>query len=221
MGGSQRLAIHRTLSGGRVVDVSGADDADIKFSGIMSGPNAVRRAQTLDAMRLSQAIQILTWNELLYPILLRELTFEVHDPYWIAYRMECAVVPWTEVAITAITAVDQIAMDVSCITEIDAGVSPSTDTASGALGSLMLAPEDTEAQLTAARAVGDVQISVETDRQTSDQALAGFGTQRYETPGSLVTCIQQLDRLTREVWSLTACLGYWSRIAANLADMRS
>ena len=47
-GGRQAIVVHRLPGGARVIDAMGRDDAEIAFSGIFSGPDATRRARTLD-----------------------------------------------------------------------------------------------------------------------------------------------------------------------------
>src|SRR5689334_14980148 len=44
-GGRQRMAVHRLPGGRRVIDAMGRDDADIAWTGVFTGSDAVARAR--------------------------------------------------------------------------------------------------------------------------------------------------------------------------------
>lgn len=91
-GGQQALAVHRLAGGGRVVDVLGPDDADVTWSGIISGPTAAARAQTLDAMRSAGGALPLMWDGFFYTVVIRRLALSFANPWWIPYVIGCTVV---------------------------------------------------------------------------------------------------------------------------------
>ncbi|MBW4024941.1 MAG: hypothetical protein HIU92_17730 [Proteobacteria bacterium] len=90
-GGRQRLAVHDLPGGGRVIDVLGGADTDITFSGIISGSGAERRAQLLNALRISGATVPLSWGEQYYLIIIAAADFDYRKSWWIPYRLRCVV----------------------------------------------------------------------------------------------------------------------------------
>ncbi len=92
LGGTQRLAIHRLPGGVRVIDALGADPADISFSGIFSGPDAADRARLLDAIRVGGSALPMAWDAFLYTVILERFEADYRSPWWIPYRISCAVV---------------------------------------------------------------------------------------------------------------------------------
>jgi hypothetical protein len=90
-GGAQRLVVHRLAGGGRVIDSLGRDDADIRFSGVFSGADAMVRAQTLDELRAAGLPLPLTWDVLYYTVLIREFKADYRNGWWIPYCIVCSV----------------------------------------------------------------------------------------------------------------------------------
>lgn len=62
-GGEQAIVVHKLVGGLRVVDAMGRDDAPIEWSGRFTRHDAVKRARTLDAMRVAGKPMTLTWGE--------------------------------------------------------------------------------------------------------------------------------------------------------------
>ena len=91
-GGKQRLAIHRLPGGGRVVDVMGHDDADIKWTGTFSGPDAVDRARLVDLLRTAGNPLPLFWDGFFYTVVIARFAAEYRNPYWLPYQITCTVV---------------------------------------------------------------------------------------------------------------------------------
>ena len=60
-GGTQKIVTHKFLGGARVIDVLGADEAEITWSGFFFGPLAQFRAQSVDAMRQAGDAVPLVW----------------------------------------------------------------------------------------------------------------------------------------------------------------
>jgi hypothetical protein len=90
-GGTQRLAVQSLIGGGRVVDVLGEDAAEIKFSGIFSGTEAVPRAQSLDAARAGGAVLPLYWDAFYYRVVIADFVADYEKPWWIPFGIRCVV----------------------------------------------------------------------------------------------------------------------------------
>ncbi len=91
-GGEQRLAVHKLLGGGRVVDALGRDDTEITFSGIFSGSDATLRARALDVLRAQGLPLPLTWDVFFYKVVIRSFEADYRSGWWIPYRLACTVV---------------------------------------------------------------------------------------------------------------------------------
>ena len=91
LGGKQRLAIHRLPGGVRIIDSLGPDPADIAFSGIFTGPDAADRARVLDTMRGAGTALPLAWDAFLYTVIIETFEADYRSPWWIPYRLSCAV----------------------------------------------------------------------------------------------------------------------------------
>ncbi len=91
IGGRQRLAIHRLPGGIRVIDALGPDPADIAFNGIFTGPDAADRARLLDTLRIAGSALPLAWDAFLYTVVIERFEADYRSPWWIPYRLSCAV----------------------------------------------------------------------------------------------------------------------------------
>lgn len=91
IGGHQRLAIHRLPGGLRIIDALGPDPADLAWSGIFTGPDAAIRARTLDTLRITGTPLPLAWDAFLYTIVIERFEADYRSPWWIPYRLSCAV----------------------------------------------------------------------------------------------------------------------------------
>ena len=91
LGGKQLLAVHRLVGGGRVVDAMGADDADVRWSGILTGPDAPERLRVLEGLRRGGEAIGLAWSGYRYTVVVRALEARVMGPNWVPYRITCAV----------------------------------------------------------------------------------------------------------------------------------
>ena len=92
LGGGQRAVVHKLLGGGRIIDTMGRDDCALRWSGVLSGPDAGDRARTLDAIRVSGATLPLAWDAFCYDVVVGDLHLDFCSPWWIKYRIECLVV---------------------------------------------------------------------------------------------------------------------------------
>jgi len=91
-GGTQRLITHYLGSGRRVIDVLGPEEADIRFSGIISGLDARTKMRSLDDLRRRGAITTLRWSGFDIPVILRQFLTDYRTDSWIQYSLTCAVV---------------------------------------------------------------------------------------------------------------------------------
>ncbi len=91
LGGRQLLAVHRLVGGGRVVDAMGADDADVAWSGILTGEDTPERLRELEGLRRGGQAVGLAWAGYRYTVVVRELLARVMGPFLVPYRIKCAV----------------------------------------------------------------------------------------------------------------------------------
>ena len=91
VGGRQRLAVHRLADGSRVVDVLGPDENDIGWTGVLSGPLATTRAQTIDALRLAGASLDLSFGAWFAPVIVSTFAADANLSGWVPYRITCTV----------------------------------------------------------------------------------------------------------------------------------
>jgi hypothetical protein len=89
LGGEQSLVIHRLPGGARVVDAMGADDTDISWSGLLTGPDALERARVLDSLRITGAALLLAGAPVIRTVLIASLELHHIGPWWVEYRIRC------------------------------------------------------------------------------------------------------------------------------------
>ena len=110
-GGSQRLAVHRLAGGGRVVDILGRDEGEISFSGFFAGLEATSRARQLDFLRASGTTLPLSWDVFYYSVVIRDLSADYTNAFWIPFRVRCTVIrdeaaPVSQYSPSAITTIE-------------------------------------------------------------------------------------------------------------------
>ncbi|MDE8348939.1 MAG: hypothetical protein POG74_05565 [Acidocella sp.] len=91
-GGAQRVVAHELIGGGRAVDILGEQPTQISFSGVMSGINAIDRAQELDAARIAGNTINLGWQSFVYNVVITELRLNYEKSWWIPFEVRCIVV---------------------------------------------------------------------------------------------------------------------------------
>ncbi|HEY0206461.1 MAG TPA: hypothetical protein VGC15_20200 [Acetobacteraceae bacterium] len=99
LGGRQRLAVHQLPGGGRVVDAMGADDGELAWSGILSGPEAPVRARTLDRLRRGGLAWPLAWDGWRFTVILSRFEADSAEPFWMPYRLSACVVAEGDLAL--------------------------------------------------------------------------------------------------------------------------
>ena len=110
LGGKQRLAIHKLPGGIRIIDAMGPDPADLGWSGIFTGPDAADRARTLDTLRVAGLQLLLSWDAFLYTVVIESFEADYHSPWWIPYRLACAVVRDEAAAVVTANVSDALAI---------------------------------------------------------------------------------------------------------------
>lgn len=91
-GGEQMLVVHKLVGGQKTVDSMGPDEAPIEWSGWITGQDAVARAQSIDAMRISGLPQTLTWSGFSYQVVVRSFAPSFERFYQIPYRITLEVI---------------------------------------------------------------------------------------------------------------------------------
>ena len=91
-GGRQELITHRLGNGRQLIDVLGPATSDIRFAGTFSGQDALRRAQTLDAIRKTGRPVELSWGKLRYTVVVSRFAASYEMRAWIPYQATCTVV---------------------------------------------------------------------------------------------------------------------------------
>lgn len=93
-GGQQRTVQHKLPGGARIIDLMGADDADIKWSGYFQGPLANSRARSIDAMRAAGRPVPLSWPGFTRTVIVSDFTCSSERGGWLLpYSVTCVVVP--------------------------------------------------------------------------------------------------------------------------------
>lgn len=109
-GGTQRLAVHQPVGGGRVIDVLGASAGEIAFEGVFSGPDAEQRVQLLDIARNTGAVLPLTWSGFAYMVVVAAFSACFQKSWWIPFEIRLVSV---ENLVTAIpSALAQAGLDI-------------------------------------------------------------------------------------------------------------
>lgn len=126
-GGTQRVAVQRLIGGGRVVNVLGGDDGEIRFAGIFSGDDAASRAQAVDGTRASGVTTPLIWGEFFYSVIVAEFAADYTKPWWIPFSVRCVVVNDSafDLPLAAASAVLLVGSDIAAATALSgqAGIS--------------------------------------------------------------------------------------------------
>lgn len=155
IGGRQRLTVHQLPGGVRVVDAMGADDAELGWSGILSGPDAGDRARSLDSLRQGGLAWPLAWDGWRYTVIISRFEADSTNPWWLPYRISSCVLAEGDLAAPELLPLDPTADEAAAL-----GAGPGLDdrlTAAGAdlAGpslSGVLAAAGSTAQLAMARA---------------------------------------------------------------------
>lgn len=223
-GGAQRLAVHKLPGGARVIDALGRDDAELSWSGVFTGPEASMRARALDLLRVQGVVLPLSWDAFFYSVVIAGFEAEYANPWWIPYRLRCAVlrdeadVIVPVVASVAIQAVSDLANAVGLL----GGTGVSLSAAQVALGAAGATTLGTVAYGAAQSALAGAQANLSSNFAVSEAqmgtvAAGGLG----DDAGSAIIALRTATGAAGQLGALSAAQGYVSRTAVNLANASS
>jgi hypothetical protein len=138
IGGKQALGKHKLLGGARVTDAMGDDPDDPAWEGRFRGPNALDRAQALNAMKAAGQEVLLTFLSIQYTVVIEEFVADLMQAYEIPYRIRCYITQVDTVAASP-SLDDSVNSDLtsltSQLTQFDANAAQAqSNIASGAAG---------------------------------------------------------------------------------------
>lgn len=222
-GGRQRLAVHRLMGGGRVIDALGQDDADISFCGTFSGSNATVRARMLDELRIAGQPLQLTWDVFFYTVFIGHFEADYQNRWWIPYQIGCTVLrDEADVLAAAVSSLATLALadlGTACTQAMAAGVDLSATTAS-------LASPDATVRGTAAYSLGQAnlnsaQLMLSTAVTTAGTNLDNAGLSAATSASSGIAGLSAASGAAQQLGMLTSAQGYAGRAAINLANASS
>lgn len=95
LGGDQRLVIHELPGGGRAVDVLGAQDRAIVWTGVFVGEDALQRALELDQLRRDGDSQTLAFETFQIDVMIERFRYGyARGGHAIAYEIRCQPLDW-------------------------------------------------------------------------------------------------------------------------------
>ena len=179
-GGEQAMKVHQLVGGGRQVDVFGAVEADIEWSGFFTGPTAVARARMLDSIRMAGAQVTLTWADFTRKVVVRTFKADYSRAgAVIPYKVVCVVVTTQSVAAQP-TLLSSIAGDISSalgLSGLAASAQSALTTAQAALPVVSTLVAGSPAAVALAAPVTAASTSVTAAQTTADAATAAGGHQ--------------------------------------------
>lgn len=169
-GGTQKLAVHELPGGGRVIDVMGAQSADLVWSGVFTGADAAERVRLLDGLRLLAAEVPLSWDVFAYTVIIERFEAEYISPWWIPYHLICKIVqdPVSDLVALGATLVGQVVSDLAvAATSVSFGAAQSAVAVSGA------GTQGSAANLAAIGAISSGQQDIEAQMSNAGERLDG------------------------------------------------
>ena len=95
LGGEQRLVIHDLPGGGRAIDVLGAQDRAIVWTGVFVGEDALDRALELDRLRQDGDSQVLAFETFQIDVIVERFRYAyAQGGHAIAYEIRCQPLAW-------------------------------------------------------------------------------------------------------------------------------
>lgn len=91
-GGSQNLAVHDLVGGGRVVEALGPKPRALEWRGLLLGPDALTRGLMLDEMRKAGKLLVLTLPPFSMMVVVASLELDFQRPWQLPYRISLEVV---------------------------------------------------------------------------------------------------------------------------------
>jgi hypothetical protein len=204
-GGKQRVAVQNLIGGGRVVNVLGIDNSDIKFSGMFTGGDAASRAELVDGLRESGVPVPLSWGGFYYTVIVRQFLAEYRKQNLIPFSIVCVVADQVSSAVSVVaSAADLVAADLTTAVSF-------CGTAGVAFSAASLTDSDTFAALTS-------QIS--TAVATTGTTLEGATVEFSDAPdvASAVSAMFTLSAASGQLAAQTAMAGYVNRAFVNFSS---
>jgi len=220
-GGRQNISIHSFSDGSRIIDAMGPDDADIEFSGILSGSEANQRALLIDSIRKSGNATYLTWDIYCYYVVIKEFSVTYENQFWLPYRIRCTIlggVPSQNIIYGmgvnfAISNSVQQAVSLGSIDGVD------WVTLETALTKPDVFAAGTSAYLEATVAAEATNATI---RQSIDRANREFETLNSIVASGIEGCVGMLSyavNLTFKSWQLVTAGGSVGKICVTLASI--
>lgn len=218
-GGAQRLVTHHLANGRRVIDCLGRDDADIRFSGVLAGPDATSRALALDELRGSGVLVPLSWDLFFYSVLIKEFSAQYRNDTWIPYALRCAVARDESEGLSIAPAplAQLLADDLN------------TAASGGAVGDVDFAAATSAVSMPGATVYGSAAFQTAWETLRSVESLLMTRRQQAEvqisstdilsgTPDTAVTALSTRATTARQLALVTRAHGFVGRAAANLGN---
>jgi hypothetical protein len=214
-GGQQRLVVHTLADGSRVVDELGPFDADIRFSGILSGPDATERALLLDRLRISGDALSLTWDIFFYSIILKQITFDFENEFWIPFEVSCTVIDQSVDQVSDLSAqgTNAIASDLQALVAFEGLEGANWATAKHSVTQRNSCVQGTVANSEAKSAAGAIVTSIGYECANRGTILDSFELNNVD---EAVATLAEVDSVTQAIWKLTIAGGIWGRIYRNV-----
>jgi hypothetical protein len=213
-GGTQRLAVHELPGGARVIDALGRDDADIVFSGIFTGGDAMPRARALDELRALGTVLPLTWDVLTYSVVIRAFAAQYERAEWIPFRIACTVLRDEAAALAEapLSLATSLLGDFSIAAAAALAGGVQLATARTAISAQGATQRASAAHAVASAALADARARIATGL---DSAGAEIAADTLTTATALADTDAALERLAQ----LAQARAYACRAAINLANV--
>lgn len=201
-GGSQKLAVHELVGGGRVIDVLGPEAATIRFSGTFSGPDAELRAQLLDVARSTGAMLPLAWSGFAFEVVIKDFIAIYQKSWWIPFGIELVAARNLVAALTDAAA--QVGLDLTSASGL-------AGTAGVSLG--LVAAGDQAAIATAAGQVQGALGAAADGLTAAEMAFDGSSSDA----SAATRALQAMGTASLSLAALSGASAYLGRALANAA----
>lgn len=209
-GGTQALVKHKLGSGRRVVDVLGPESANIRFTGVFSGDEALRRAQALDRIRKTGRRVELSWGTLRYDVIVSQFSASYETRLWIPYEAVCTVIQTDE-------ANDAGSLNLNSDQIVASMLSAATTLVVSIPGGSLLQPrlglpDDGLANMTQASidaaTLAQAQFALEESIASYENQFTRASFFEKQPPADAAISLAQLDGSCQGMCTLTAALAY-------------
>jgi hypothetical protein len=235
IGGRQAMTVHKLPGGARVIDATGQDDADIKWSGVLDTQDASTIARTLDKLRRSGSAVTLAWDVFSYQVVVSEFTCGTKFVPPMHYSIKMMVVKDNTLAsgVTPIALALQVGEDLKTGNYFGAlsaagqgvvgtSVSGALSAISGPASSILGSANYQTAVNAITSASGAVQNAITQANGVLGPLGTTIGALSAAAPAALDTVglagkFGNAISAAGDLAGLSACAGYVSRAAQNLA----